>query len=38
MFIKKNIDKDIEDIDFRAFKKKLTSVYKRILKGDDKEK
>ena len=38
MFIKKNIDKDIEDIDFKAFKKKLTSVYKRILKGDDKEK
>ena len=39
-FIKKNIDNGIDsgDIDFKAFKKKLTSVYKKLLKGDDKEK
>ena len=35
-FIKKNIDNG--DIDFKGFKKKLTSVYKQLLKGDDKEK
>ena len=38
LFIKKNIDKDMEDIDLKAFKKKLTNTYKKILKGDDKEK
>ena len=38
MFIKKNIDKDVEDIDLKAFKKKLTKIYNKILKGDDKEK
>ena len=39
-FIKKNIDNGIDtgDIDFKAFKKKLTSVYKKLLTGDDKEK
>ena len=39
-FIKKNIDNSIDngDIDFKSFKKKLTSVYKQLLKGDDKEK
>ena len=39
-FIKKNIDNGIDngDIDFKAFKKKLTSVYKKLLKGEDKEK
>ena len=36
LFIKKNIDNG--DIDFKSFKKKLTSVYKKLLKGDDKEK
>ena len=38
--LKKNIDNGIDsgDIDFKAFKKKLTSVYKKLLKGDDKEK
>ena len=35
-FIKKNIDNG--EIDFKAFKKKLTLVYKKLLKGDDKEK
>ena len=35
-FIKKNIDNG--DIDFKGFKKKLTSAYKPLLKGDDKEK
>jgi hypothetical protein len=35
-FIKKNIDNG--DIDMKNFKKKLTSVYKKLLKGDDKEK
>ena len=34
-FIRKNIDKDIEDIDFRGFKKKLNAISK---KGEDKEK
>ena len=39
-FIKKNIDNGIDngDIDFKTFKKKLTSVYKKLLKGEDKEK
>ena len=39
-FIKKNIDNGIDngDIDFKGFRKKLTSVYKKLLKGDDKEK
>ena len=35
-FIKRNIDNG--DIDMKNFKKKLTSVYKKLLKGDDKEK
>ena len=35
-FIKKNIDNG--EIDFKAFKKKLTLVYKKLLKGEDKEK
>ena len=35
-FIKKNIDNG--DIDFKSFKKKMTSAYKKLLKGDDKEK
>ena len=35
-FIKKNIDNG--EIDFKVFKKKLTLVYKKLLKGDDKEK
>ena len=35
-FIKKNIDNG--EIDFKSFKKKLTLVYKKLLKGDDKEK
>ena len=35
-FIKKNIDNG--EVDFKAFKKKLTLVYKKLLKGDDKEK
>ena len=30
--------KDNGDIDMKNFKKKLTSVYKKLLKGDDKEK
>ena len=34
-FIRKNIDKDIEDIDFKGFKKKLNAISK---KGEDKEK
>jgi hypothetical protein len=37
LFIKKNIDNGIEDIDFKSFKKKLTSAYKKLLpkeKGD----
>ena len=37
LFIKKNIDNGIEDIDFKSFKKKLTSSYKKLLpkeKGD----
>ena len=36
LFIKKNIDNG--EIDFKSFKKKLTLVYKKLLKGDDKEK
>ena len=35
-FIKKNIDNG--EIDFKAFKNKLTLVYKKLLKGEDKEK
>ena len=35
-FIKRNIDNG--DIDMKNFKKKLTSIYKKLLKGDDKEK
>ena len=31
VFIKKNIDKNIEDIDFKGFKKKLFNVYKKKL-------
>ena len=34
-FIRKNIDTGIEDIDFKGFKKKLNTLYK---KGEDKEK
>ena len=34
-FIRKKIDKDIEDIDFKGFKKKLNAISK---KGEDKEK
>ena len=34
--LKKNIDNG--EIDFKAFKKKLTLVYKKLLKGEDKEK
>ena len=39
-FIKKNIDNGIDngDIDFKNFKKKMTSVYRKLLKGEDKEK
>ena len=31
VFIKNNIDKEIDDIDFKAFKKKITSIYKKFL-------
>ena len=31
LFIKKNIDNGIDDIDFKGFKKKLTTVYKKLL-------
>jgi len=31
LFIKKNIDNGIEDIDFKSFKKKLTAAYKKLL-------
>ena len=35
VFIRKNIDNEIEDIDFKGFKKKINTFYK---KGEDKEK
>ena len=34
LFIKKNIDNGIEDIDFKSFKKKLTAAYKKLLPKD----
>ena len=37
VFIKNNIDKEIDEIDFKAFKKKIVSLYKKFLpkeKGD----
>ena len=37
VFIRKNIDKNIEDIDFKGFKKKLNNVYKKILPKDKGE-
>ena len=37
-FIRKNIDKGIEDIDFKSFKKKFVSIYKKLLPKNDKEK
>ena len=37
-FIRKNIDTGVDEIDFKGFKKKLNSIYKKGDKGDDKEK
>ena len=37
-FIKKNIDKGIDEIDFKGFKKKLNEIHKKGDKGDDKDK
>ena len=37
LFIKKNIDNGIDDIDFKGFKKKLTTVYKKLLPKDKGE-
>ena len=37
-FIRKNIDKGIDDIDFKGFKKKLNEIHKKGDKGDDKDK
>ena len=35
IFIRKNIDKNIDDIDFKGFKKKLNNIYKKIIpKGE----
>ena len=34
LYIKKNIDNGIEDIDFKSFKKKLTAAYKKLLPKD----
>ena len=31
IFIRKNIDKNIDDIDFKGFKKKLNNIYKKII-------
>ena len=36
-FIRKNIDKGIDDIDFKGFKKKLNAIYKKA-EEKDKEK
>ena len=37
-FIRKNIDKGIDDIDFKGFKKKLNEIHKKGDKGEDKDK
>ena len=37
-FIKRNIDKGIDEIDFKGFKKKLNEIHKKGDKGDDKDK
>jgi hypothetical protein len=31
IFIRKNIDKNIDDIDFKGFKKRLNNIYKKLL-------
>ena len=31
IFIRKNIDKNIDDIDFKGFKKRLNNIYKKII-------
>ena len=37
-FIRKNIDTGVDEIDFKGFKKKLNSIYKKGDKGEDKDK
>ena len=34
VFIKKNIDNGIDEVDFKNFKKKFTSIYKKLLPKD----